>query len=464
MQAFRRQQILTLVAEYAAEKYAPKPFAGKVPATAKVLDGADLNSLIDTVLDGWLTDGAETRLFEQSLAKQFGLRCAAYCNSGSSANLLALTALMQPELGEAALKPGDEVVTCAAGFPTTAAPIMQLGLVPVFVDCQLGTYVPSFESVVEAIQCKTAKAIMLAHTLGNVFDVGGFARYCNAVRLHDRPMLIGTGSKWIIEDCCDALGSEADERHVGFNSTFATCSFYPAHHITTGEGGAVLTDSPKLDKLVRSLRDWGRDCWCKTGCDNTCGKRFDWKFGPKFSGSAKNADSLIGGILAAEPEGLPYGFDHKYVYSRCGYNLKGTDLGAALGRSQLVKFPTFASARRRNFAQLHKSLEDLADRLIMPRATTNSDPCWFAFPLTVKPPLERRDVVQKLEAAGIATRPIMAGNLARQPFMQNAKYMCAEVLTNADTVMRDAFYVGCHHGLTEEAVAYTAEQIRKAVT
>ncbi len=397
----------------------------RVPVTQKCLDADDYAAMLGAVLEGHLTSGKHTEEFERALAKQFSLRCASFVNSGSSANLLALAALMDETLGDARLRPGDEVVTCAAGFPTTVNPIVQLGMVPVFVDCELGTYNADPEQVSEACMRPKTRAVFLAHTLGNPFFFG-------------RPT---SGVEWLLSDCCDALGSTVYGNHVGGGSHMATCSFYPAHHITTIEGGAVLTDSPKLDVIVLSLRDWGRSCYCPTSKDNTCGKRFAWK--------------NIGG--------LPDGYDHKHVVSRIGYNLKNNDVSAALGVSQLRKLPRFSEARKRNFAQLYAALEDLQDRLILPKATPGSEPCWFGFPITIKPPLERRNVVDYLESHGCSTRPIFAGNIARQPAYRNVK--CEQIgnLANADTVMRQAFYCGVHPSLGEEAMAYLAKTIREAV-
>lgn len=431
----------------------------KIPVTQKQLDASDYAAMHAAVDEGWLTHGPHAAEFELMLATQFELRHAAFVNSGSSANLLALAALMDESLGDARLRPGDEVVTCAAGFPTTVNPIVQLGMVPVFVDCELPTYGPNESQVREAAKRPKVRATILAHTLGNPFGSRGFAA--------DE-----IGFKYLIEDCCDALGSTFWGRHVGRYATLATCSFYPAHHITTGEGGAVLTDSARLDKIVCSLRDWGRDCWCPTGKDNTCGKRFDHKFS---EGKPKSCLTVAEGWEPryGHPDinkdrewrnRLPDGYDHKHVFSRIGYNLKGTDISAALGVSQLKRLPQFELARLMNVENLVGHLQGLEDRIILPQATPNSRPNWFGFPITLIEPLDRRTVVGRLEAAGVATRPIFAGNLVRQPAYAKVKYEVVGDLRCADRVMRQSFYVGIHPGLGPEHIEYLGQQIRKAVT
>jgi CDP-4-dehydro-6-deoxyglucose reductase, E1 len=429
------ERALDRCSDYADSKEGSQTFDPanpRVPVTQKCLDADDYRAMVEAVLEGNLTHGPHAAEFERGLAKQFGVRHAAFCNSGSSANLLALAALMDESLGDARLKPGDEVVVCAAGFPTTVNPVVQLGLTPVFVDCELGTYNADMKQVYEAGKRSKVRAAMLAHTLGNPYGDRG-------------PVANEIGYKWVVEDCCDALDSTYGRHHVGRFGTLATCSFYPAHHITTGEGGAVMTDSSKLDTIICSLRDWGRSCWCPPGADNTCGQRFDWCWSSRLK------------------KGLPDGYDHKHVFARVGWNLKNTDIAAALGVSQLKKLSSFSEARRRNFRQLYAALEDLQDLLLLPKATPGSDPCWFGFPITLVNH-DRRAVVAKLELAGIATRPLFAGNLTRQPAYRSVRYNVVGTLENADRVMRDSFYVGVHPGLNEGAMTYLGEQIRKAVT
>ncbi len=438
----------------------------KIPVTQKQLDASDFAAMHAAVDEGHLTHGRHADEFERALAQQFGLRCCSYVNSGSSANLLALAALMDESLGDARLRPGDEVVTCAAGFPTTVNPIVQLGMVPVFVDCLLPTYGPNMEQVTEAIKRPKVRGLIFAHTLGNPVD---------STKVHLDPS-IASKRAWWVEDCCDALGSTYMDKHVGTFGEIATCSFYPAHHITTGEGGAVLTDSPKLDSIVRSLRDWGRDCWCPTGKDNTCGKRFDWEHGcDRCDGYGRVAckDKFLSGVgdswevcpkCNGKSSRLPDGYDHKHVFSRIGYNLKGTDIGAALGVSQLKRLPQFEAARKRNFKQLYSILRPHYNQIVLPQETPGSDPSWFGFPITLADHHDRRKVVAQLEAAGVATRPIFAGNLVRQPAYAKVKYEVVGDLSCADRVMRQSFYVGCHAGLGEEHMDYLGQQIRKAVT
>ena len=347
-----RARILELVAEYHAEAFAPEEFQpgeSVVPVSGKVFDASELQALVDASLDFWLTTGRYAAEFEREFARWIGIRHAILVNSGSSANLLALTTLTADELGERRLRPGDEVITAAAGFPTTVSPIIQNRLVPVFVDSTLPTYNADPDAIEAAIGPRT-RAILIAHTLGNPFDLDRIGAIAERHGL------------WLIEDTCDAVGSTWHGRKVGTFGDLATVSFYPAHHMTMGEGGAVLTKSPKLKKIVESFRDWGRDCWCEPGKDNTCGKRFDWQLGA-----------------------LPHGYDHKYTYSRIGYNLKLTDMQAAVGVAQLRKLDGFVARRRENFAYLRAALEPLADVLILPEPTPGSDPSWFGFPITVRP-------------------------------------------------------------------------------
>jgi CDP-4-dehydro-6-deoxyglucose reductase, E1 len=427
-----RQQILDLTAQYFAEAFPATDFqAGvtPVPVSGKVIDAADISAVVESALDGWFTTGRFAEEFERKLAQFVGVRCASLVNSGSSANLLALTALTSPKLGDRRLKPGDEVITVAAGFPTTVNPIIQNGLVPVFVD----VVQPSYEidvTQLEAARSDKTRAIMIAHTLGNVFDLDAVTGFAKKHGL------------WLIEDCCDALGSTWKGRHVGTFGDIATVSFYPAHHITLGEGGAVLTDKPNLQLLIESFRDWGRDCWCEPGKDNTCGKRFDWQLGS-----------------------LPCGYDHKYTYSHIGYNLKATDMQAALGASQITKLPRFIERRKENFRHLFKALQPLQDVLVLPEATPGSDPSWFGFPIGVSEtaPFKRQDLVRALEAKKIGTRLLFGGNLLRQPAYEGCDYRVIGELKNTDFAMNNVFWIGVYPGLTEEMLEYVAETIARFV-
>jgi CDP-6-deoxy-D-xylo-4-hexulose-3-dehydrase len=428
-----RRQILDLTAEYVAEAFPAKEFKpglSPVPVSGKVIDAADIGSVVDSALDNWFTTGHFAEEFERKLARFVGVRCASLVNSGSSANLLAISALTSPKLGDRRLKPGDEVITVAAGFPTTVNPILQNRLVPVFVDVTLPTYEIDVSQLEAALSDRT-RAVMIAHTLGNVFDLDAVTAF---TRKHDL---------WLIEDCCDALGSTwlgstGKARKVGTFGDIATVSFYPAHHITLGEGGAVLTDKPNLQVLIESFRDWGRDCWCHTGKENTCGKRFDWQLGS-----------------------LPCGYDHKYTYSHIGYNLKATDMQAALGVSQIEKLPNFIERRKANLRYLHAALKPLADCLLLPEATPGSDPAWFGFPIAVRQdaPFTRQDLIAALEAKKIATRLLFAGNLLRQPAYQDCEYRAIGELPNTDFVMNNVFWIGVYPGLTTEMLDFVAETI-----
>ncbi len=423
-----RDHVLALVSEYHGVAHTPRPFFGgasPVPVSGRVFDAEDMRYLADATLDFWLTTGRFAKEFEQQLAQVFGLRHALFVNSGSSANLLAVTALTAKELGDRALRPGDEVITVAAGFPTTVNPIIQNRLVPVFVDVAVPTYNVDV-SQLEAARSERTRAVFLAHTLGNPFDLAAVTAFC---RRHDL---------WLIEDCCDALGATYGGQHVGTFGRLATVSFYPAHHITTGEGGAVLTDDGQLRRVVESFRDWGRDCWCDPGCDNTCGKRFDWQLGD-----------------------LPYGYDHKYIYSRIGYNLKATDMQAAVGVAQLKKLPRFIEARRRNFAHLHDGLADLQEFFVRPEPTPGSEPSWFGFPLAVRPeaPFTRDELVEHLNDRKIGTRLLFGGNLTRQPAYQGVACRVAGPLTNSDFVTNHVFWLGVYPGLTPEMLDYVLETI-----
>ena len=421
-----REQILGLTRQYHAEAFPPRPFVlgtSNVQVSGKVVDADDLCAVVESGLDAWFTTGRWAKEFEKKLARFVGVRSASLVNSGSSANLVALAALCSPKLGDRALKPGDEVITVAAGFPTTVNPIIQNRLVPVFLDVTLPTYEIDVARLEEAYSTRT-KAVMIAHTLGNVFDLDAVTAFCKAHNL------------WLVEDCCDALGSTWRDRHVGTFGDIATVSFYPAHHITTGEGGAVLTDKPALQVLIDSYRDWGRDCWCEPGVDNTCGKRFDWQLGD-----------------------LPFGYDHKYTYSHIGYNLKATDMQAALGVSQLAKLPHFIARRKENFAYLYAALKPLEEFLILPEATPNSDPSWFGFPIAVREsaPFTRDDLTRHFDAKKIATRLMFAGNLLRQPAYSGIEHRVVGGLKNTDFVMNNVFWLGVFPGLTSAMLDYIAD-------
>jgi CDP-6-deoxy-D-xylo-4-hexulose-3-dehydrase len=424
-----RQEILSMVQNFASESLKVADFLPgetPVPVSGKVLDPSDIAALVDASLDGWLTAGRFHEDFERALARYVGARSALFVNSGSSANLVALSALTSPKLGKRALKPGDEVLTVAAGFPTTVNPIMQNNLRPVLVDVNLGTYDAIPEMLREAVSPKT-KAIMMAHTLGNPFDLDTVRELCDKHGL------------WLVEDSCDALGSTYDGKKTGSFGDTATLSFYPAHHITTGEGGAVFVKSPLVRKQAESFRDWGRDCYCETGHDNTCHKRFEWQLGT-----------------------LPVGYDHKYIYSHIGYNLKATDIQAALGLSQLKKIDRFSEARRKNFKHLLDGLSKVQG-LIMPRATEKSDPSWFGFPITLDPkhPVDREELMRFLDSRKIGTRLLFAGNLTRQPAYKNVDWRIVGNLTNTDIVMKRTFWVGTYPGLTPIMLDYVVASIRE---
>ena len=427
-----RQHILDAVSAYAAEKYRPadfRPGIDAVPVSGKVLGPEELVSMVDASLDGWLTTGRFNEAFEKRLAEWLGVRHLLTCNSGSSANLLAISALTSPSLGERALKPGDEVITAAAGFPTTVNPILQNGLVPVFVDSHIPTYNPLPDAIAAAITPQT-RAIMIAHTLGNPYDVAAIRKLADAHGL------------WLVEDCCDALGSTFGGRKVGTYGHIATLSFYPAHHITMGEGGAVFTDDPVLKRAIESFRDWGRDCWCNPGCDNTCGKRFDWQLGD-----------------------LPHGYDHKYVYSHLGYNLKISDMQAACGLAQLDRLEEFIAGRKRNFAGLSERLEGLQEFFLLPEATPGSDPSWFGYPITIRDEafFDRVELLRYLDQHKIATRLLFAGNLTRQPYMRGRNYRVAGSLENADRIMNQTFWIGVWPGLTPDHLDYVASRLAEFV-
>lgn len=424
-----RAQIAKLVDEYAAIALAPAAFtpgASMVPPSGKIIGAEELKLMVEASLDGWLTTGRFNDEFEEKLARFLGVKHLITVNSGSSANLIAFSTLTSPKLGERAIKPGDEVIGVAAGFPTTVNPVIQFGAVPVFVDIELGTYNIDSSRIEAAINPKT-KAIMLAHTLGNPYNLEVVTALCRKHNL------------WLVEDCCDALGSTYNGKMVGTFGDIGTLSFYPAHHITMGEGGAVFTNDPELKRIAESFRDWGRDCYCPPGKDNTCNRRFGWKLGS-----------------------LPEGYDHKYTYSHLGYNLKITDMQAACGLAQLGKAPVFIQKRKQNFAYLHDQLLDCEEYLILPKATPNSDPSWFGFPITLREnaPVTRVDLLQYLNQNKIGTRLLFAGNLTRQPYMVGVNFRISEQLTNTDVVMNDTFWVGVQPALSEEMLAYTSLKIR----
>lgn len=424
-----RAEVAKAVQKYYDFKFQKKAFVPEqsyVPVSGKVFDEQELLKLVDSSLDFWLTTGRYAAEFEQRFSDWMGVKHCLLVNSGSSANLVALSALTSSKLGEKRLKPGDEVITVAAGFPTTVNPIFQNQLVPVFVDVQLGTYDIDIDQLEAALSSKT-RAIMVAHTLGNPFNLKAVMEFARKNDL------------WVIEDNCDALGSLYEGQKTGTFGHLATVSFYPAHHITMGEGGAVLTNDTRLKKIVESFRDWGRDCWCPPGVDNTCSKRFGWQLGT-----------------------LPFGYDHKYTYSHVGYNLKMTDMQAAVGCAQLDKLPDFISKRRHNFDFLYQNLQDLHDFLVLPEATPNSDPSWFGFLLSVKEEANftRNELVQHLERSRVGTRLLFGGNLIRQPLYQGLNYRVVGDLSNTDYVMQRAFWIGLFPGLTEEMLNYTVSTIR----
>ena len=423
-----RQQILALVEQYSVLKYEKRPFlAGSdiVPVSGKVLGSQELKNMVEASLDGWLTTGRFNDAFEKRLAEYLGVKFLITTNSGSSANLLAFATLTSPQLGDRAIKSGDEVIGVAAGFPTTVNPILQFGAVPVFVDIDLASHNIDADKIEAAISPKT-KAIMLAHSLGNPFNIKVVMDIC---REH---------SLWLIEDNCDALGSRYNAQLTGTFGDIGTLSFYPAHHITMGEGGAVFTNNHELKRITESFRDWGRNCYCAPGKDNTCGKRFCWKLG-----------------------NLPEGYDHKYTYSHLGYNLKITDMQAACGLAQMDKLDGFVQARKDNFAYLRNRLASCEEFLILPEATPNSDPSWFGFLMTIRPEadIRRMDLINYLDQNKIGTRLLFAGNLTRQPYMLGRNFRISGDLTNTDLVMNNSFWVGIYPGLSEEMLSFIADKI-----
>lgn len=427
-----RAQILDLVGQYHAAAHARRPFdpaRPSVPVSGRVYGAKDMQTLVDSALDFWLTTGRFNEAFEKRLAARVGARHAMTVNSGSSANLVAFSALTSPRLKSRQLRPGDEVITCATGFPTTVNPALQWGMVPVFVDVSLPTYNIDVAAVEAAVSPRT-RAIMVAHTLGNPFDVGAIRAVC------DRHGL------FLIEDCCDALGATVGGRHVGTFGDVGTLSFYPAHHITTGEGGAVFTSDNHLQKIMESFRDWGRDCYCAPGCDNSCNKRFGWKLGD-----------------------LPKGYDHKYIYSHLGYNLKITDMQAAVGLAQLDHLEGFIAARRANFERLRAGLSPFEDLFVLPEGTPGTEPSWFGFPLTVRPGrgVSRDALAIELNRRGIGTRLLFGGNLVRQPYMKGRAFRVAGPLTNADLVVDGTLWLGVYPGLGAAEIDHVLDTISRFV-
>jgi CDP-6-deoxy-D-xylo-4-hexulose-3-dehydrase len=425
-----RQEIAALVKEYAALQYADKPFeAGKtvVPPSGKVIGETELQYMVEASLDGWLTTGRFNDQFEKELAEFIGIKHLITVNSGSSANLVAFSTLTSPKLGNRAIKKGDEVIGVAAGFPTTVNPIVQFGAVPVFVDVDLSTHNVNADLIEAAITPKT-KAIMLAHTLGNPFNLAKVKALCDKYNL------------WLVEDCCDALGAQFDGKMVGTWGDIATLSFYPAHHMTMGEGGAVFTNNGQLIKIAESFRDWGRDCYCKPGCDNTCGTRFNMQLGS-----------------------LPVGYDHKYTYSHLGYNLKITDMQAACGLAQLKRLPEFIEKRNANFDYLKNRLSTVTDFIELTEPTENSTPSWFGFPITLKETagVSRVDLTKYLDQQKIGTRLLFAGNLIRQPYFEGLEYRVVGYLTNTDITMNQTLWLGIYPGLGQEHLDYIAEKLEE---
>ena len=434
-----REQILGIVDNYCRKYHnQEKTFkeGDRIPYASRVYDSKEMVNLVDSALEFWLTSGRYTDEFEEELAKYLGVRYCSLVNSGSSANLVAFMTLTSPLLGERRVKRGDEVITVAAGFPTTVTPVIQYGAVPVFVDVTIPQYNIDVTRLEEALSEKT-KAVMIAHTLGNPFDLGAVKQFCDRHEL------------WLVEDNCDALGSryeiDGTMKFTGTVGDIGTSSFYPPHHMTMGEGGAVYTDNPLLNKIARSFRDWGRDCVCPSGHDNLCGHRFDRQYGE-----------------------LPLGYDHKYVYSHFGYNLKATDLQAAVGCAQLKKFPSFVERRKHNFARLREGLKGTEEKLILPEACPHSDPSWFGFLITCREGVDRNRVVQYVEERGVQTRMLFAGNLIKHPCFDEMRadgqgYRVAGTLENTDRIMADTFWVGVYPGMTDEMTDYMASVIREAI-
>lgn len=428
-----RSSILSLVAEYADAAHGEKEFVpgeSSVPVSGKVFGASEIRFLVASALDFWLTAGRFNDAFESRLAEFVGVKRALTVNSGSSANLLAISALTSPQLGEDALRAGDEVVTVAAAFPTTVNPVVQNGLTPVFVDVDIPTYNISARQVEKAVTKRT-KAIVAAHTLGNPFDIDEISSIADDNDL------------FLIEDCCDALGSTYHGKKVGSFGDIATLSFYPAHHITAGEGGAVMTSDKTIARILESMRDWGRDCHCPTGRDNTCGRRFSMQLG-----------------------GLPYGYDHKYIYSNLGYNLKMTDMQAAVGLAQMGRLDEFMRIRKRNFGHLLEGLREFQDAIVLPEATRDSDPCWFGFPITLKSGsgVVRRELLQEMDRRKIGTRLLFGGNLLRQPYFEGLRHRVVGELRNTDIIMNETFWIGVFPGLTEMMLDYVIASMGECLT
>ena len=435
-----RREILEAVAEYAKKFHEQKKEfheGDRIPYASRVYDHEEMVNLVDSALEFWLTSGRYTEEFEKKLADYLKVRYCSLVNSGSSANLIAFMALTSPLLGDRRIGRGDEVITVAAGFPTTVTPAIQYGAVPVFVDVAIPQYNIDVTKLEAALSEKT-KAVMLAHTLGNPFDLTAVKEFCDAHGL------------WLVEDNCDALGTvyelKGERKFTGTIGDIGTSSFYPPHHMTMGEGGAVYTDNPLLNKIIRSFRDWGRDCVCPSGHDNVCGHRFDRQYGE-----------------------LPLGYDHKYVYSHFGYNLKATDLQAAIGCAQLDKFPSFVEKRRHNFARLWKNLEDTQDQLILPAAAEHSEPSWFGFLITCREGVDRNRLVQYIESKGVQTRMLFAGNLTKHPCFDEMRktgegYRIAGGLENTDRIMADTFWIGVYPGMTDEKIDYMARVIKEGLS
>ena len=435
-----RREILEAVAEYAKKFHEQKKEfheGDRIPYASRVYDHEEMVNLVDSALEFWLTSGRYTEEFEKKLADYLKVRYCSLVNSGSSANLIAFMALTSPLLGDRRIRRGDEVITVAAGFPTTVTPAIQYGAVPVFVDVAIPQYNIDVTKLEAALSEKT-KAVMLAHTLGNPFDLTAVKEFCDAHGL------------WLVEDNCDALGTvyelKGERKFTGTIGDIGTSSFYPPHHMTMGEGGAVYTDNPLLNKIIRSFRDWGRDCVCPSGHDNVCGHRFDRQYGE-----------------------LPLGYDHKYVYSHFGYNLKATDLQAAIGCAQLDKFPSFVEKRRHNFARLWKKLEDTQDQLILPAAAEHSEPSWFGFLITCREGVDRNRLVQYIESKGVQTRMLFAGNLTKHPCFDEMRktgggYRIAGGLENTDRIMADTFWIGVYPGMTDEKIDYMARVIKEGLS
>jgi len=424
-----RSKILSLVNDYSNINFKEKEFlpgVSDVPVSGKVIGASELKNMVEASLDGWLTTGRFNVQFEKKLANFLGVKCLLTVNSGSSANLIAFSTLTSPKLKERAIQKGDEIISVAAGFPTTVNPIIQFGAIPVFIDVKIPTYNIDESLVEEAITNKT-KAIMLAHTLGNPFNVKKIKEICEKYNL------------WLIEDSCDALGSKFDNQNVGTFGDLATLSFYPAHHITMGEGGSVFTNSKKLERIAESFRDWGRDCYCEPGKDNTCNKRFEWQLGD-----------------------LPFGYDHKYTYSHLGYNMKITDMQAACGLAQLDRLEQFIIKRKENFNFLYKNLKHLEEFLILPEAEKNSDPSWFGFPLSLRKnnKFNRNDLIKYLNDNKIGTRLLFSGNLTKQPYMKDVNFKVQGELKNTDFVMENTFWIGLYPGLLKKQLEYSINQIK----